>query len=312
MSTMTDLFTDDVVQRLAAIPRPNVSEWDYGGVPVRRRHDVVRSKGPTPWQSGWALKKAWESYLEVAKECGLLDDPELVGNLTGKEDEQFRGAMAECQAAWFFRTSLGLDVKPKPEPKHGKNIDFEVSRSGLTFYVEVKAPYVPQLTNHGSGDDAGVLRGRIEAAGAQFKKGRRNVLFLVPVLRTPIHEWFGRDQLVKSVIGEPTYNVYVSLDPKGPPPPPPEPGFLQNGKLAKLHRKSDGTERADLTRISAVVSLEYVLGFTDNGEREVSPRVMVVHNPFAEVPLPEEVLGAYPQLVRREGVMEWTDRQSAA
>jgi hypothetical protein len=304
MIALSDLFTDEVVQRLAAVVRTNVSPWDDGGVPVRRRHEIVRCVDHSASQSGWALKRAWESYLEAAKDCGLLDDAELVENLTGTDDDSFRGALAECNAAWFLR-QLGLTVAPKPEPKNGKNIDFAVVRGELTFYVEVKAPYVPQLTNHGSGDDAHVLRGRVEAAGTQFKKGRCNVLLLVPVLRTSIHS-FG-EQLVKAVLGEHALRISVSLDPSVKAPPP-ELVFKQDGKLARLHPQPDGSVKADLTRISAVVSLEYVFGYNDREEREVRPRVTVVHNPFAEVPLPAEVFAPFPQLVRRDdGDMEWTD-----
>ena len=170
MTALSNLFTDEVVQRLALTVRTNVSSWDDGGVPVRRRHEVVRCLGPSPWQSGWALRQAWELYLESAKDCGLLDDLELVANLTGTNDESFRGALAECNAAWFLR-DVGLAVTPKPEPKNGKNIDFAVARGEFTFYVEVKAPYVELLTNCWSGDDSHVLRGRVEAAGKQFKDG---------------------------------------------------------------------------------------------------------------------------------------------
>jgi hypothetical protein len=38
--------------------------------------------------------------------------------------------------------------------------------------------------------------------------------------------------------------------------------------------QSDGSVRTDLTRISAVVSLEHVFGYNDTDEREVRPRVI--------------------------------------
>lgn len=309
MTALSDLFTDEVVQRLAAVVRANASPWDDGGVPVRRRHEVVRCLGPSPWKSGWALKRAWELYLEAAKDCGLLADPELVENLTGTDDESFRGALAECNAAWFLRR-LDLTVTPKPEPKTGKNIDFAVARGAFAFYVEVKAPYVPQLTSHGSGDDSKVLRGRVEAAGEQFKKDRRNVLLLVPVLRNSIHSF--REQLVKAVLGEHVWQVSVSLDPSVKAPPP-ELVFKQDGKLGRLHPQPDGSVKTDLTRISAVVSLEHEFGHSDKDGREVQTRVTVVHNPFAEVPLPAQVFAPFPQLVRRDdGNMEWTDTRQLA
>jgi hypothetical protein len=109
------------------------------------------------------------------------------------------------------------------------------------------------------------------------------------------------------VLGEHALRISVSLDPSVKAPPP-ELVFKQDGKLARLHPRAEGSVKTDLTRISAVVSLEYVFAYDDKDEREVRPRVTVVHNPFAEVPLPAEVFAPFPQLVRRDdGDMGWTD-----
>jgi len=309
MPMLSGLFTDEVLASLLNVQRPPASPWDDGGIPVRRRHEVVRCTGPEPWRSGWALKRAWEGYLSAANECGLLADAELRANLTGGDDESFRGAMAECLVTWFVLRKLGMAVTPKPEPKAQKNVDFAARSGSLEVFGEVKSPYVPLLNCVGSGDDSRNLRACVEAAGPQFKKGRCNVLFLAPVLRTPIY--MNRDQLVKAVVGEQALAVYVSFDPHRPAPPP-EPTFLQTGKLARLHPQKDGSIRTDYTRISAVVSVEEILFEAATGERTVDHKTTVVHNPFAEVALPPEAFGAYPQLVKRaDGNMEWTDRLDA-
>ena len=303
------LFTDEVLERLARLPRAPASPWDDGGIPVRRRHDVVRCTGPEPWRSGWALKCAWEDYLTAANECGLLADAELRASLTGTDDESFRGAMAECMVTWFVMRNVGLAVTPKPDPKTQKNVDFSARRDSLEIFGEVKAPYVPLSNGVFSGDDSRNLRSCVEAAGPQFKRGRCNVLFIAPVLRTPIH--MNRDQLVKAVIGQSALTVYVSLRP-GRAAPPPEPTFLQTGKLARLHPQKDGTIHTDYTRIGAVVSVEQVLQEV-SGSRSVKHQITVVHNPFAETPLPTELFDPFPQLVMRtDGNMEWTDRLDPA
>ena len=204
----------------------------------------------------------------------------------------------------------GVAVTSKPESKAQKNVDFLARRDALELYGEVKSPYVPLLNGVGSGDDSKSLRSCVQTAGEQFKKGRCNIIFLAPVLRTPIHMF--REQLVKAVIGESALTVYVSLDPAHPAPPA-EPTFLQTGKLARLHPKGDGTVTTDYTRISAVVSVEQILVEAATGERNVDHRITVVHNPFAENGVPIELFGAYPQLIKRaDGNMEWTDRLDTA
>jgi hypothetical protein len=150
------------------------------------------------------------------------------------------------------------------------------------------------------------VRACVEAAGTQFKKGRCNIVPLVPVLRSEV--FLNRDQLVKAVIGEHALSVYVSLDPACTPPPA-EPTFLQTGKLARLRPQRDGGVRTDFTRISAVVSIEPILVDNNDGECEVRHEVVATHNPFAEVPLANDLLAAFPQLVRLpDGNMAWSDR----
>lgn len=135
---------------------------------------------------------------------------------------------------------------------------------------------------------------------------RANLLVLAPVIRTPV-AW-DRDQLVKAVIGEQALAVYVSLD--GTEAPPPEPTFLQTGKLAKIHRGKDGQATTDLTRISAVMSVEAFERDDDEGNVYTHHFALVVHNPFAAVPLSSDLFGDMPQLIHGDGEMYWNDKHT--
>jgi len=302
-AAIDQLFTPGVIANLEAIRRPTPSPWDSAGNVVRERHLILRARdgsAPSPWRA--ARRRAWADYLDAASVCGLLADKELVANLTGTDDDSFRGAMAECMATWVL-ARLGFAVEPKPEARSKKNVDLRAGKDRLEVFVEVKAPFIPIMSNPFAGDDARGLRQCVEAAGKQFKPNRANVVLLAPVLRTPLG--MDRSQLVKAVIGEHALQVHVTYD--GSKPPPTELTFLQEGKLARLHRAQDGSARTDFTRISAVMSVEESVREDDEGYFHVHHFTMVVHNPFAAVPLSPGVLGSIPQLVHGVGEMHWTD-----
>ena len=300
MRSLSKVFSADVLAKLAQVRRPIPSRWDSGGRRVRDRHVILGTTGPEPAASNWAFCRAWNSYLSASQKCGLLDDQELLSRLRGEDDDGFRGAMAECLTAFYFRVRLRAEVTSKPEGTNTKNVDLLVVRGGLGVYAEVKAPYVPLLNSHGSGDDAKALLQAIEKAGTQMKKGRANLVVLVPSLRTSVRSH--RGQLLKATIGEHAISFFVSLD--GSPPPKPQPTFLQKGKLAKLWRTTGGAFQTDLSRISAVMTIEEIRPH----EHRLGHSIVVVHNPFAKVPIPREFFGRVPQWLIREGKMGWSDR----
>ncbi len=119
-----------------------------------------------------------------------------------------------------------------------------------------------------------ILRSSVETAGTQFKKNRCNVIVLAPTLRIEVSS--SRDQLVKAILGEQALSVSVSLDDTPAPRP-------------QLHIFLDNEHAATVA----------------------DHRVVVVHSPFAEVPLPRSVFSGFPQLVRLDdGNMAWTDREN--
>lgn len=303
MNILHTLFPIDLLRRLEVVKRPTPSPWDSDGVPIRERHLVVACSGPNPSLARWARHLAWREYLGAAARSGLLKSPDLVARLTGVDDDGFRSALAECFAAWFFSVRRRMVVRPNPASKQTKNFDLSIQDGPVLVNAEVKAPYVPREHSHVTGDDSSALREAIAKAGDQLPKGQPNVVVLVPLLRTDVAS--DRNQLLKATIGEPALNIFVAIG--GAPPRKPEPTFLQRGKLAKLWACGGGVFRTDLTRVSAVMTLEELLEARGD-ELRVTRRVVVVHNPFAAVPLRRDFFGRAPQWVTRNGHMRWSDR----
>lgn len=301
---MEELFPASVRRRLASIGRPRPSKWDDAGIPVRQRHLIVAPVGPKTLPYRAARRRAWALYLAAAEAAGLLD-VETRSRLTGDDDENFRASMAECLTAWFFAQPLRHAIRARPEATTAKNVDFEITNSaGTAVRVEVKAPYVPLTSDSWAGDDAPIIRGLLKDAGRQFKKAHPNLLVVVPLFRNPVY--LARSQAIEALIGQWAWSVPIMLDPDD------EPQetttvFLQNGKLAKRWPAPDGGVRTDLTRVSAVMTIEERMVDDPAGNLRIDHAVSVVHNPFAALPIAREFFGDLPQLVRVDGRMSWTD-----
>lgn len=295
-----DLFTPDVIAALGALRREDVPT---NGRDVARRGRILASKEPSAPSGMRALRAAWIQYLAAAESVGLLDDADVRARLTGANDDGFRSALAECAAAWFL-VRHGFAVEPRPEPSTSRGVDLLASAGELHIYVEVKSPYVPRPGHGWAGDDSDVLLKCIKDAGSgQFKKERANLLVVVPALRVEIYN--DRSQLLKAAIGEEALAVPISLDET--PAPPSFPTFLQTGKLARPRRGTDGAFSTDLTRVSAILSLEHRFRHVSDDESEVLHSCVVVHNPFATVPIAPALLGDHPQWVHSDGMMWWND-----
>jgi hypothetical protein len=289
------LFTPRVLRNLAAIKRQPSHPADDAGWPMRVRHTIFSGQ-ELPGEAMRARRAAWCSYVVHADAAGLLDR-DLAERLTSESDDDFRGALAECLAVWFFAQRLDVTLR-----RHvGSGGDFE-AEGPLRF--EVKSPYVPVFGNTISGDDAEALGASIKKAGKQLEPGLANIVVIVPMLRTPV--WMDRHQLVKATLGEWTMAVSVGMSP-GAAAVEPEPVFLQEGKLAKLFPAGDGTMKALHRRVAAVVVIEEELRVVA-AKPVVDHLVHAVHNPFATREAPERLFKGYPQLVVRGEGMLWTDR----
>lgn len=295
-----DIFTSDVIAALSALRREDVA---INGRDVARRGRILASKDPSAPSGMRALRAAWVQYLAAAGSVGLLDDADVRARLSGADDDGFRSALAECATAWFL-VQHGFAVQPRPEPSSARGVDLLARAGDLDIYVEVKSPYVPRPNHSWAGDDSDVLLRCIKDAGrGQFKKDRANLLVVVPALRVEIYN--DRSQLLKAAIGEDALAIPISLD--DTPAPPSYPTFLQTGKLARPRRATDGAFSTDLTRVSAILSLEHRFRHVSDDETEVLHSSVVVHNPFATVPIPPAILGDHPQWVHGDGKMWWSD-----
>jgi hypothetical protein len=293
-SAISRLYTPEVLTRLAGVQRPASPREDAAADSVRQRH-IIFSGEALAGHAMRARRAAWWSYLEHAAAVGLLDEDDLRQRLVDVDDENFRGALAECLVSWFFSTRLGVELR-RHGGDGGRHADFEGPDD---LHVEGKAPYVPVPGKAWSGDDTAVLRHCIQNAGGQFKKNMVNVMVVVPLLRTPV--WMQPDQLVKATIGEWAMVVPVSHDPASPAAPRTM-RFLQRGKLAQLH---EGGTRTHLTRVSAVACIEEETMLGKDGV-VLHHYVHVVHNPFAAKPLPPAMFGDRRQLVvSSPGEMTW-------
>lgn len=311
---------------------------------VEGRLGVLTAHGPPPGDPDAArlLKRqrskraTLEAYVDTAELCDLLD-ANMVERLRSIDEANFRSALAECVAAYVFVALLGHQVAPRTGGgRAGKQLEFAVTAPPDELIVEVKAPAV-ELPDGDvriwAGDDAPVLEKAVHDAAKQFGRGTRNLLVIVPTLRTSV--WDNRDQLVKALIGEHVMHVHVPLDDahEGFT----EPGFEPRGRLVRPGKMaSDGSRQPAHTRVSAVMVIECALAeravreasvFDDPLERFFASalhrydqdnafwpeyRVTVVHNPYAEHPISPRTLGRARQLVTcGDGTMAWTDRVAA-
>lgn len=331
-----EVFTHTIIARLSKSPTPSPQLVD--------RLRVLTACGPLPSDKSlaeWVLqlrarKAAWEAYLYAAFACGLFegdDGKDLRRRLIGSNDDGFRSAMAECLACWFFAAKLRRPVEPKPPGRPRRTLDLLVSLPDADMRVEVKAPYreIPE----GAivwGDDSDLLAGCLAQANKQFQAGVRNVLFLVPDVRSSLFR--DRYQLIQAFFGKEMITVPINPRTGGPAGPTRE-EFFPEGMLLKVWK---GEARRRFTRVSAVVSVEERVAIRYQvplryarldlakakppwpvwwkAHKQVTSRlpkidighnVLVLHNPFTECPVSEDIWGESPQWVRRGSVMMWTD-----
>lgn len=252
-------------------------------------------------------KEAWAHYLGAASTCGMFsgdDGKELLGRLQGVDDKGFRSAIAECFACWFFSQKLKLPLSPRPHGRTGKNLDLLVQLPTGPACVEVKAPYRARpRTRVWSGDDADKLADCLDEANKQFAKDAKNILVIVPQLRTSVCG--ERYQLIRAFLGN--IDITVPIDPSTGPVGPAEWRFFQEGKFLKLHR--DQGDSHDLTprftRVSAAVCIEDPI-ILDEPPRVVHSAVVLI-NPFAERSVDRTVFSPYPHIPLEDNTLRWSD-----
>jgi hypothetical protein len=193
------IFTPQVIDTLQGVQNPS----DF--LVFRLRVLAAGGSNPSTWpeQAFRAYKSAWEVYLFAAFACGLFENPhgaDLKARLTGTDDENFRSAMSECLAAWYFAGRLRLRIEPRPEGRPGHPLEFVIRVPAGDINVEVKAPYRPITDDVWWGDDADLLQSALRSANKQFEAGASNLLVIVPTLRVSVFE--RRTAIERAFIGE--------------------------------------------------------------------------------------------------------------
>ncbi len=242
-----------------------------------------------------AVKSAWEAYLSAAFACGLFEGPhgiDLRNRLTGIDDANFRSAMSECFAVWYFAGHMELEVEPRPKGRKRNQLEFSLKQADGDIKVEVKAPHRAVTKSFWWGDDSDLLESALQAANKQFSESDRNLLVIVPDLRISVFQV--RTQIERAFIGEEVILVPIDLttgDPAGPD----RLAFKENGRLVKRWAAENGkTSHARFTRVAAILCLE-----ERKHETEIRPSALIVHNPNARRPLPKSIWPEIPEFFFR-------------
>jgi hypothetical protein len=175
-----EIFTQEVITNL------------YTAKPSDWRLDVLQSGGLNQSsRNKWlrVVKSAGEAYLSAAFACGLFEGPDgtdLRCRLTGLDDANFRSALSECFAVWYFAGRLRLEIEPRPGGKRRNPLEFLVKLPDGNIKVEVKAPRREIKGKSWWGNDSASLQGVLQKANKQFSPYDCNLLVIVPTLRVPV------------------------------------------------------------------------------------------------------------------------------
>ena len=85
--------------------------------------------------------------------------------------------------------------------------------------------------------------------------------------------------------------------------------FKESGRFAKTWRSGSGDYRTWKPRFTRVGAALFLNDYVDerNGGIEVKHRALVVHNPYAVVPLPRDLLAGIPEFFCDAGRWRWSD-----
>jgi hypothetical protein len=301
---LVKIFTPDVMKTLSGVALPSEA--------LKTRLAVLAAADYEPDQFGLSvMKNAWRGHLQVAFDCGLLDDGhgnDLRARLTGIDDNNFMSAISECLTAWFLSRTLALQIKPRPTGRSGKVLEFAIVLPDGDIRVEVKAPHRPIPTRVAPqwGDESEMLKSVIFAANRQFKAGDRNLLVIVPGWSVVwcVPDKLRRIILLKALFGESV--IQVPIDPRtGGPVGPTTTGFRASGEFLKTWNSKPGEGEAKsvrFTRIGGVLLINQTVA-----DAHVDLSALMVHNPHAQVPLPRDTWNTVSQFADENGLWSWQD-----
>ena len=300
-----DIHSAEVLDRWSRIASPSSS--------LEFRILMLARSSPTP--EGWdtddfesrrtTYREQLEAFLSAADACGMLSGHEakdLIARLRSPEDSNFRSARSECLAAWFLGNRLRLQLQPRP-PGRGGPLELVIQDPRGPIHVEVKAPcrepVVHTLGEVIAGratatkfDDTDIIAECVRKARKQFEANTANLVFMVSDLTLP--GFNHRRFLVEALYGaekwhltEHSESLERTIEPTG---------FF----LSHLEK---GTQ-PEYTRVSAVLYLEESHNV---GAGAFDVNVLLVHNPFAAVPLPDDIWADIAQLKLVGEALVWSD-----
>jgi len=291
------IFTPDVITTLWRVSSPSPS------LDFRLRVLAAGDLNPNyPNRTLRAYKSAWEVYLLTGFACGLFEGEhgtDLRARLTGIDDDNFRSALSECLAAWYLAGRLKLRIEPRPEGRSGHPLEFAIKLDDGEIKVEVKAPYRAITSDFWWGDDADLLESALRQANKQFRQGDPNLLVVVPSLRLPVFDVGNRRPIERAFIGETVIQIPIDTRTGGPAGPE-KLAFKEFGRFAKTWPEPR------FTRVGAALFLNEYVNEHYAGS-EVKHRALIVHNPYALVPLPRDLWTCIPEFFCDAGRWRWSD-----
>jgi len=243
--------------------------------------------------------------LDAAAKCGLMDGQKgerTKADLSSGTEKEFRSAMAECKACWFFSSRCGLKTRFVSEQTDDgiKTPDLEVTLPDKKpLYVEVKAPlkeFDDSNGRFGFGGNERKLQNIMDKANRQFPEDTMNLLFIDSYLKSdPLY--YDTRQLEIAFYGDHYFKWLLSnRGHVGEP----QIGFKPTGKFLRPTKEN---RNPGFTRVGAVVVLESAVF---DGDRRAEH--LIAYNPFARNPLfpdYDELFKTDKKLIPKDGKMIW-------
>lgn len=302
--SLDTIFTSDVMTSLNRPPVSKQLRWRLAILQADLKKDEYNR----------ASRNAWNNYVAVASMHGFFSQSEncdLRKRLTDREDNNFRGAMAECMAAWFFLETLGWKITPRPRGQGRRELELTAMSPEGPIMVEVKAPFREQFGTMGSGNDSDLIEKTLQRANNQFASGNKNLLFLAPKLRSSLGQ--DRYQIIQALIGQTTIDISiknpeVEEDPNLIKFEEPRVEFQLDGMFTRLIKKDCSP---GFTRVSAVLSVEEIFRYHDDTPY-IDHTMLLVHNPYASTPLSPNTFSNVVQFQAFPDGWRWADGQDAS
>ncbi|MBN1695929.1 MAG: hypothetical protein JW881_00325 [Spirochaetales bacterium] len=246
-----------------------------------------------------AIKRMWREYLESAERNNLLNDNgEIVYRLRELESENFRSALSECIACWFFDKKLKLKVFPKPAGRNNRVLDMDVIIEKRKVGIEVKAPYRKIQEKANAVDHSAIIGKIIKKANRQFTDETPNILVIVP---SGYSFYTCRLPLIKALLGKQmiTFEIYNDTGSAVG-----ETGIktVLDGRFTKPIKEDSSP---GYTRISAIIVIESwlkeytikIFGRYFLLSYKMKHNIVVLHNPFAKQKISTTIFKKWPQLI---------------